>query len=130
LLYGHPNPSVALSGFSNAVWLYIIFALLLGAAITTSGLMYRVSLHLLRTLLPLFESLNIDPWILIFIVLLSADPFFVSYQSEVYLAAYYTSNEKGFTHAQGRKMAFLYCSVVIIIIFASIPFWRMIGLLG
>jgi hypothetical protein len=70
------------------------------------------------------------PWILIFIVLLSADPFIVPYQSEVYLAAYYSSNEKGFTHRQGRKLAFLYCGVVIVIVFASIPFWRLIGLLG
>jgi hypothetical protein len=48
VLFGLVEPPIALSGFSNAVWLYIIFALLLGAAITTSGLMYRVSLHLLR----------------------------------------------------------------------------------
>ncbi len=85
---------------------------------------------LIVALLPLFQSLGIDPWILIFIVLLAADPFFVPYQSEVYLAAYYTSNEKGFSHKQGRRMAFLYCGVVIVIIFASIPFWLAIGLLG
>lgn len=85
---------------------------------------------LIVALLPLFQSLGIDPWILIFIVLLSADPFIVPYQSEVYLAAYYSSNEKGFSHRQGRKMGFLYCAVVIVIVFASIPFWKMIGLLG
>ncbi|MEX1030137.1 MAG: SLC13 family permease [Paenibacillaceae bacterium] len=85
---------------------------------------------LIVALLPLFQSLGIDPWILIFIVLLSADPFIVPYQSEVYLAAYYSSNEKGFTHRQGRKLAFLYCGAVIVIVFASIPFWTMIGLLG
>jgi anion transporter len=85
---------------------------------------------LIVALLPLFQSLGIDPWILIFIVLLSADPFIVPYQSEVYLAAYYSSNEKGFSHQQGRKIGFLYCAVVILIVFASIPFWKMIGLLG
>jgi len=85
---------------------------------------------LIVALLPLFQSLGFDPWILIFIVLLSSDPFIVPYQSEVYLAAYYTSDEKGFSHKQGRKMAFLYGGVVIMIVFGSIPFWKWIGLLG
>lgn len=84
---------------------------------------------LIVALLPLFESLGWSPWVLIFIVLLSADPFVLPYQSEVYLAAYYSSNEEGFAHRQGRKFALWYCAVVLVIVCCSIPFWSWLGLL-
>ncbi len=84
---------------------------------------------LIVSLLPLFVQLGYDPWILIFVVLLTTGPFFLSYQSEIYLATYYATEEKAFSHKQGRHFSLWYAFVVLLIIICSIPFWKMIELL-
>ncbi len=81
------------------------------------------------SLLPIFHQLHIDPWILMFIVLLTTGPFFLPYQSSVYMAAYQASEEKAFTHAQGRRMSLWYALIVLAVVAGSIPFWQWMGLL-
>ncbi len=82
------------------------------------------------TLMPLADATGIHPWVIIFIVLLCSSPFFLSYQSQSYMAAYFTSDEKAFTHAQGRKLAWFFAGAVLLAVCASLPFWGMMGLLG
>jgi hypothetical protein len=39
------------------------------------------------------------------------------------------SGERGFTHAQARPLALLYPVMVLLSVVASIPYWRLLGLL-
>ncbi len=41
-------PEVALSGFASTTWLYMLFILAFGAAISKSGILFRLSLHALK----------------------------------------------------------------------------------
>jgi hypothetical protein len=77
----------------------------------------------------MFQRLGINPWILIFIVIATAAPFFFPYQSPFYLNAYYNAGEKAFTHKQGQKLSIVFTSVTLSAIIVSIPFWQFIGLI-
>lgn len=85
---------------------------------------------LVTALLPLAAKAGIHPWILVFVVLLSTDPFFFSYQSPTYLTAYFSSDERAFSHRQGQQIALAYAAAVVLAVIASIPYWQWLGLLG
>ncbi|WP_409341757.1 SLC13 family permease [Paenibacillus sp. MBLB4367] len=84
---------------------------------------------LVMSLLPLAAQIGIHPWVLVFVVLLSTDPFFFPYQSPTYLTAYYSSEEKAFTHKQGMRMALCYAGVVAALVAVCIPYWKLIDLI-
>ena len=48
VLSGIVKPEIALSGFGTPVWFYTLGILAFGTAISKSGLLYRVSLHILK----------------------------------------------------------------------------------
>lgn len=85
---------------------------------------------LVTALLPLADQAGVHPWILVFVVLLSTDPFFFAYQSPTYLTAYYSSEGKAFSHRQGQKIALGYALAVILLAIMCIPYWRWLGLLN
>ncbi|MBP3961537.1 SLC13 family permease [Paenibacillus lignilyticus] len=84
---------------------------------------------LVTALLPLSQQAGVHPWILVFVILLSTDPFFFSYQSPTYLTAYFSSEERAFSHRQGQKVAFGYALAVLLAVVVSVPYWKWIGLL-
>ncbi|MBB3110794.1 CRP-like cAMP-binding protein/di/tricarboxylate transporter [Paenibacillus phyllosphaerae] len=84
---------------------------------------------LVTALIPLAQQAGVDPWIVVFIILLSTDPFFFSYQSPTYLTAYYSSEEKAFSHRQGQKVAIGYGLAVLLVAVLCVPYWRMLGLI-
>ncbi|WP_166239720.1 SLC13 family permease [Paenibacillus turpanensis] len=84
---------------------------------------------LVTALLPLAEQAGIHPWVLVFVVLLSTDPFFFSYQSPTYLTAYYSSEGKAFSHRQGQKVALGYALAVLAVAVLCIPYWQWLGLI-
>ncbi|MBU2621608.1 MAG: anion permease [Proteobacteria bacterium] len=84
---------------------------------------------LILSLLPMANQVGIHPWLIAFVILLSYNPFFFSYQSAIYLTAYYCTDEKAFTHRQGRTVAIYYALITIVGIIISIPFWETIGLI-
>ena len=85
---------------------------------------------LVIAMLPLAEQAGVDPWVLVFVVLLCTDPFFFAYQSPTYLTAYYSAEGKAFSHRQGRKIALGYALAVTVAVLASIPYWQWLGLIG
>ncbi|WP_127582135.1 SLC13 family permease [Paenibacillus koleovorans] len=85
---------------------------------------------LVAALLPLASAQGIHPWVLVFVILLCTDPFFFAYQSPTYLAAYYSSEGKTFTHRQGQLAAFGYALAVVAAVLLSIPYWQWLGLIG
>ncbi|WP_308634899.1 SLC13 family permease [Paenibacillus silvisoli] len=84
---------------------------------------------LVTALLPLSQQAGVHPWILVFVILLSTDPFFFSYQSPTYLTAYFSSEERAFSHRQGQKVAVGYAAAVLLAVLVSVPYWKWIGLL-
>lgn len=84
---------------------------------------------LVTALLPLAGQAGIHPWIFVFVILLATDPFFFTYQSPTYLTAYYSSEGKSFTHAQGQKIALAYAIAIVLAITVSVPYWEWIGLI-
>ncbi|WP_158299416.1 SLC13 family permease [Paenibacillus antri] len=84
---------------------------------------------LVVALLPLAEQAGVHPWVLVFVVLLSTDPFFFTYQSPTYLTAYFSSEEASFSHRQGRRVGLLYGLTVLAIAVLCVPYWRWLGLI-
>jgi len=81
------------------------------------------------SLTPLANQAGIHPWVLVFVILLTTDPFFFPYQSPTYLMAYYSTSEKSFNHKQGRYVAFCYGIAVLLVVVLCIPYWKFIGLI-
>lgn len=84
---------------------------------------------LVTALLPLADQAGVHPWILVFVVLLSTDPFFFAYQSPTYLTAYYSSEGKAFSHRQGQKVALAYGLAVLLLALLCVPYWKWLGLI-
>jgi len=74
-------------------------------------------------------SIGVDPWIVAMTVLLSMNLWVYPQQNMLYQTAYLATGERGFTHAQARPLALLYPVFVLLAIVASIPYWRLLGLL-
>ncbi len=81
------------------------------------------------SLAPVASSAGIDPWIVALIALIACNGFFLPYQSTTYLALYHGTNGRLFTHAQARPMAIAYGVITLLALCASVPVWRLWGLL-
>ncbi len=78
----------------------------------------------------LAATAGIHPWVTVFVILLSTDPFFFAYQSPTYLTAYYSTEGKSFTHRQGQLTALGYGVVVLLLTAACVPYWKWLGLIS
>jgi CRP-like cAMP-binding protein/di/tricarboxylate transporter len=85
---------------------------------------------LVIALLPLADQAGVHPWVLVFVILLSTDPFFFAYQSPTYLTAYYSTEGKAFTHKQGQQVAFGYALAIMLVAVLCVPYWRWLGLIS
>ncbi len=85
---------------------------------------------LVISLLHLAEQAGVNPWVLVFVIMLSTDPFFFSYQSPTYLTSYYSVEGRAFTHRQAQKISLCYFLVVLLAIGLSVPFWKLLGLIS
>jgi anion transporter len=84
---------------------------------------------LVIALAPLASSMGMHPWVLIFVLLISLSPFFFSFQSPIYLTAYYSTGGKAFSHKQGKILSICFTIVVLVTIIMCIPLWKMFGLI-
>ncbi len=81
------------------------------------------------SLAPVGLTSGIDPWVIGLIALMGCNGFFLPYQSTTYLALYHGTNGRLFTHEQARPMAVAYGVVTLLALCASVPLWRVFGLL-
>ncbi|MBM7868209.1 cyclic nucleotide-binding domain-containing protein [Heliobacterium gestii] len=84
---------------------------------------------LILAITPLASQAGIHPWILVFVILLTTDPFFFPYQSPTYLMTYYCTEEKAFSHRQGQWVAIAYAVMIYLSVLISVPYWRLLGLI-
>lgn len=81
-------------------------------------------------LLPMAASAGVQPWVVMFSLMLANNLWLYPQQNVLYQAAYYASGERAFDHGQARPLAFAYAGCVLVAILASIPYWRWLGLIG
>ncbi|MFC5528544.1 SLC13 family permease [Cohnella yongneupensis] len=119
-----------MSAFIDQPMLFLAAVMLLSFIVTFIVRDDPALILLVVALLPLAEQAGIHPWVLVFVILLSTDPFFFAYQSPTYLTAYYSAEGKSFSHRQGQWMALGYAVAAMAAVMASVPYWKWIGLIG
>jgi len=82
---------------------------------------------LVVTLAPMAEQAGIHPGILLLTILIAIEAWFLPYQTDSYQIAYYSTDEKAFSHAQGRKLMVIKFFISFLSIAVSLPYWRMLG---
>jgi DASS family divalent anion:Na+ symporter len=80
------------------------------------------------TVVPIATSAGIAPLALLLVICTTVTVWFLPYQSTCYLALYFGTKEKAFTHSQVRLLAWSYGGIYLLAILAAIPYWQMLGL--
>ncbi|HVN88025.1 MAG TPA: SLC13 family permease [Candidatus Binatia bacterium] len=81
------------------------------------------------TVVPIAANAGIRPLSLILVICTTVAVWFLPYQSTYYLALYFGTKEKAFTHGQVRVLAWSYGLIYLLAICVAIPYWRLLGLL-
>jgi di/tricarboxylate transporter len=82
------------------------------------------------TLVPLAQDIAIHPGVLLLTVIMASECFFLSYQDGPYQIAYSSTQGLAFSHDQARKILLAKCIATFGAVAISIPYWRMLGLIG
>ncbi len=82
---------------------------------------------LMLTLMPWAQEIGIHPGVLLITILIAIEAWFLPYQTDSYQIAYYSTDEKAFSHAQARKLMVAKFFASLLAIAISIPYWRMLG---
>lgn len=80
-------------------------------------------------LVPAVAPLGVDPWVVGITALVTTNMWFLPYQSTIYQALYYGTDERAFSHAQALPIALAYGVSCLLGLVASVPLWRAMGLL-
>lgn len=81
------------------------------------------------TLVPIAADAGIHPLALVLVICTTVAVWFLPYQSTYYLALYFGTKEKAFTHSQVRLLAWSYGVIYVLAILIAIPYWNILGLL-
>jgi len=84
---------------------------------------------LIITVVPIAAAAHIAPLALTIVICTSVTVWFLPYQSTYYLALYFGTKEKAFSHGQVRALAWTYGAIYLVAIAVAIPFWRHLGML-
>jgi len=80
-------------------------------------------------LVPVTSPLGIEPWVIGITALVTTNMWFLPYQSTIYQALYYGTEERAFTHKQVQPIALAYGVACLVGLAVSVPFWRAMGLM-
>ena len=84
---------------------------------------------LIITVVPIATPAGISPLALTLVICTTVAVWFLPYQSPYYLALYFGTKEKAFTHGQVRLLAWSYGAIYLVAILVAIPFWHWLKLL-
>jgi anion transporter len=82
------------------------------------------------TLVPLGQNVGIHPGVVLLTIVMASECFFLAYQDGPYQIAYSSTSGLAFSHSQARKILVVKCLATLIATAISIPYWRMLGLIG
>jgi hypothetical protein len=109
-----------------------LFVLLCGVlTIATRSLLAadQAILLLSLALIPVATGVGIHPWLAVIAILALGLSWHIPAQSPEYLVAYGASQGRLYSHAQGRRMAFVYDAIALAGLAACLPYWHLLGLL-
>ncbi|MCX8071581.1 MAG: anion permease [Candidatus Binatia bacterium] len=78
-------------------------------------------------LLPICSAAGLHPLPLLLVTSAAVAIWFMPYQSPAYLALYFGTKERSFTHRQVRALAWSYGLTYLVGIVLSVPYWRLLG---
>ena len=81
------------------------------------------------TVVPIAATAGIYPLALLLVICTSVTVWFLPYQSTCYLALYFGTKEKAFSHQQVRALAWTYGVIYLVAVLVTIPYWRFLKLL-
>ncbi|NOT56978.1 MAG: cyclic nucleotide-binding domain-containing protein [Deltaproteobacteria bacterium] len=81
------------------------------------------------TIVPIAANAGIQPQALLLVICTSVAIWFLPYQSTCYLALYFGTKEKAFSHGQVRLLAWSYGVIYLLAVLAAIPYWRWLELI-
>ncbi|SFB46470.1 Di-and tricarboxylate transporter [Cohnella sp. OV330] len=119
-----------MAAFSGSPTLFLVSVVLLSFVVTLVVRDDAAVILLVVSTAGLAAQAGIHPWVLVFVILLSTDPFFFAYQSPTYLTGYYSAEGRSFTHRQGQLTAIGYGLAVLLLTVACVPYWKWLGLIG
>ncbi len=82
------------------------------------------------TVVPVAANAGINPLVLILVICTTVSVWFLPYQSTCYLALYFGTKEKAFSHGQVRILAWSYGLIYLLAILVALPYWWLLGLLS
>ncbi len=110
-----------------------LFLLVMGLAVFAARFILPsfplVSL-LTLTIIPVAANAGINPLALVLVICTTVTVWFLPYQSTCYLALYFGTKEKAFTHGQVRLLAWSYGVIYLLAILVALPYWWLLGLLS
>ena len=80
-------------------------------------------------LIPVATAVGINPWLAVIPILALGLSWHIPAQSPEYLVAYGASQGRLFSHAQGRRMAFVYDAIALGGLALCLPYWHLLGFL-
>lgn len=81
------------------------------------------------TIVPIAANAGIQPQVLLLVICTSVAIWFLPYQSTCYLALYFGTKEKAFSHSQVRLLAWSYGLIYLLAVLVAIPYWRWLKLI-
>lgn len=115
--------------FAGNIYLFILVLALVTyvvRVILVSQMAY-ISIFLVF-LVPLAVNVGINPWVVGFTLYATVNTWLFFFQNPVYLTAFYAANGDFVDHSQTIKLCLAYMVIAILGLFASVPFWQMLGL--
>ena len=82
---------------------------------------------LMVSLTPWAQSMGIHPGVLLLTVLIGIESWFLPYQTDSYLIAYYITDGKAFSHGQARKLMAAKFVASFFAVALSVPYWSALG---
>jgi DASS family divalent anion:Na+ symporter len=104
---------------SIIVYVLRFFVISVGSAVAVLTLVFA----------PVSAAQGIDPFIAAFTVYCAGNVWYVFYNSIVWVVAYYATGGDMVEFKEMRKFSIAYMIISIIGLMASVPAWRMLGLL-
>jgi anion transporter len=120
---------VVMQPFMSSPYLFLLAATLITFFLASTIREDATAILLTVAMCPVAQGIGIHPWVLVMVILLASDPFFYASQSTTYLTAYYSAEEKSFSHQQGQKLSFYFAALTVLAVLLSIPFWQWMGLI-
>jgi len=81
-------------------------------------------------LAPIMVSFHINPWIACMVTFAASNIWYLKYMNSIYLCTHFGTQGQMADHADLVKLCFMYTTLCVIGFLISIPYWRMLGLIG